>query len=99
MLETLHRIVKEVNDAPDLEKALSTIVTMVKQSIGCDVCSVYLTDADSARPVLQEACHTSWTLHLPLSAEVVKTDATSSPSVTADVSAFNEIESEPKDQA
>ncbi|MGB5670072.1 MAG: GAF domain-containing protein, partial [Sedimenticolaceae bacterium] len=45
MLETLHRIVQEVNAAPDLEKALSTIVTLVKKAIGCDVCSVYLTDA------------------------------------------------------
>jgi len=52
VLETLHRIVKEVNAAPDLEMALSTIVTMVKQSIGCDVCSVYLTDADARAYVL-----------------------------------------------
>ena len=44
MLETLHRIVKEVNAAPDLEKALGLIVSMVKQAIQCDVCSVYLTD-------------------------------------------------------
>ena len=47
MLETLHRIVKEVNAAPDLEKALGVIVTMVKQSIACDVCSVYLTDPEA----------------------------------------------------
>lgn len=52
MLETLHRIVKEVNAAPDLEKALSMIVTMVKQSIACDVCSVYLTDAEARAHVL-----------------------------------------------
>ena len=52
VLETLHRIVKEVNAAPDLEMALSTIVTMVKQSIGCDVCSVYLTDAEARAHVL-----------------------------------------------
>jgi len=52
MLETLHRIVKEVNAAPDLEKALSTIVTLVKQAIDCDVCSVYLTDPDSRAHVL-----------------------------------------------
>ena len=45
MLETLHRIVQEVNAAPDLEKALGMIVTLVKKAIGCDVCSVYLTDA------------------------------------------------------
>jgi len=52
MLETLHRIVKEVNAAPDLEEALSMIVTMVKQSIACDVCSVYLTDAEARAHVL-----------------------------------------------
>ncbi len=52
MLETLHRIVKEVNAAPDLEKALATIVAMVKQAIECDVCSVYLTDAESRAHVL-----------------------------------------------
>ncbi len=52
MLDTLHRIVKEVNAAPDLEKALSTIVTLVKQAISCDVCSVYLTDPDAWAHVL-----------------------------------------------
>jgi phosphotransferase system enzyme I (PtsP) len=52
MLDTLHRIVKEVNAAPDLEKALSTIVTLVKQAIECDVCSVYLTDPDARAHVL-----------------------------------------------
>ena len=52
MLDTLHRIVKEVNAAPDLGKALATIVTLVKQAISCDVCSVYLTDADTRANVL-----------------------------------------------
>ena len=52
MLDTLHRIVKEVNAAPDLEKALFTIVSMVKQAIDCDVCSVYLTDAETRAHVL-----------------------------------------------
>ena len=52
MLETLHRIVKEVNAAPDLEKALGLIVSMVKQAIQCDVCSVYLTDPDARAHVL-----------------------------------------------
>ena len=52
MLETLHRIVKEVNAAPNLEQALSMIVSMVKRSIACDVCSVYLTDADARAHVL-----------------------------------------------
>jgi phosphotransferase system enzyme I (PtsP) len=52
MLETLHRIVKEVNAASDLEQALSMIVTMVKNATGCDVCSVYLTEADARAHVL-----------------------------------------------
>jgi phosphotransferase system enzyme I (PtsP) len=52
MLETLHRIVKEVNAAPTLESALQLIVGMVKQAISCDVCSVYLTDSDARTHVL-----------------------------------------------
>lgn len=52
MLDTLRRIVKEVNAAPDLGKALRTIVDMVKQAIACDVCSVYLTDPDTRSHVL-----------------------------------------------
>jgi phosphotransferase system enzyme I (PtsP) len=52
MLEILHRIVKEVNAAPDLDRALSTIVTMVKRAIDCDVCSVYLTDPGARAYVL-----------------------------------------------
>ncbi len=52
MLETLHSIVKAVNTAPDLEKALHTIVDRVKEAIDCDVCSVYLTDSDARTHVL-----------------------------------------------
>lgn len=52
MLDTLHRIVKEVNAAPDLDQALRLIVSLVKQAISCDVCSVYLTDADARAYVL-----------------------------------------------
>lgn len=52
MLETLHRIVKEVNAASNLDEALQTIVSMVKRAIGCDVCSVYLTDPGTRAHVL-----------------------------------------------
>ena len=52
MLETLRRIVHEVNTAPSLSKALSLIVEGVKQSVGCDVCSVYLTDFEARNHVL-----------------------------------------------
>ncbi|MEY3094959.1 MAG: phosphoenolpyruvate--protein phosphotransferase, partial [Pseudomonadota bacterium] len=40
MLDHLHRIVQEVNNAPDLEQALQVIVRRVKETIGADVCSV-----------------------------------------------------------
>ncbi len=53
MLEHLRRIVQEVNDAPDLERALDVIVRRVKQVVRADVCSVYLTDFDARQHVLQ----------------------------------------------
>jgi phosphotransferase system enzyme I (PtsP) len=52
MLESLRRIVQEVNNAPDLERALTIIVQRVKQAVGADVCSVYLNDFDNRRHVL-----------------------------------------------
>lgn len=53
MLELLHRIVKDVNAAEDLGKALQIIVVQVKLAIGADVCSVYLTDFDRREHVLR----------------------------------------------
>lgn len=53
MLEQLRRIVQEVNEAPDLERALDVIVRRVKQVIRADVCSVYLTDFEARQHVLQ----------------------------------------------
>ncbi len=53
MLDTLHRIVNDVNGAPDLEGALQMIVSGVKQAVGADVCSVYLTDFDARTHVLK----------------------------------------------
>jgi len=44
MLNTLRRIVTEVNTARDLDHALSIIVKRVKQAMMVDVCSVYLLD-------------------------------------------------------
>jgi phosphotransferase system enzyme I (PtsP) len=52
MLDLLHRIVNEVNAASDLSQVLRIIVTQVKQAIGVDVCSVYLTDFESRKHVL-----------------------------------------------
>lgn len=44
MLETLRRIINEVNDARDLDQALELIVTRVRDAMGADVCSIYLAD-------------------------------------------------------
>ena len=52
MLEILHRIIQEVNTAPDLNAALAVIVKEVKQAVKADVCSVYLTDYENRRHVL-----------------------------------------------
>lgn len=52
MLDTLRRIIQEVNRAPDLARALSIIVTRVKQAMVVDVCSVYLTDPENKQHVL-----------------------------------------------
>lgn len=53
MLESLRRIVQEVNDAPDLEQALAVIVRRVKEVVGADACSVYLNDYENRYHLLQ----------------------------------------------
>lgn len=52
MLNTLRRIVQEVNAARDLPHALAIIVQRVREAMGTEVCSVYLLDPDSTRYVL-----------------------------------------------
>jgi phosphotransferase system enzyme I (PtsP) len=52
MLESLRRIVQEVNRALSLEDALRIIVSRVKEAIGADVCSVYLTDSSNREHIL-----------------------------------------------
>ena len=52
MLNTLRKIVQEVNAAKDLKAALSIIVQRVKEAMGSQVCSVYLLDAETNRFVL-----------------------------------------------
>lgn len=44
MLDTLRRLVQEVNDARNLEQALSIIVSRIKSILQADVCSIYLYD-------------------------------------------------------
>jgi phosphotransferase system enzyme I (PtsP) len=52
MLDTLRRIVQEVNGAPDLQGALDIIVERVKSLVEVDVASVYLLDAEHGQFVL-----------------------------------------------
>lgn len=46
MLESLRRIVQEVNAAPNLRDVLSIIVARVRTAMNTEVCSVYLRDKD-----------------------------------------------------
>jgi len=52
MLNTLRKIVQEVNAAKDLNAALGIIVERVRDAMNSQVCSVYLLDPDSKRFVL-----------------------------------------------
>ncbi|MGH8438852.1 MAG: phosphoenolpyruvate--protein phosphotransferase [Pseudomonas sp.] len=52
MLNTLRKIVQEVNSAKDLKTALGIIVLRVKEAMGSQVCSVYLLDPETNRFVL-----------------------------------------------
>lgn len=52
MLITLQRIVESVNQAPEFEVALDTMVRSVKGALGSDVCSVYLADPEANEFVL-----------------------------------------------
>ncbi|PTU73182.1 phosphoenolpyruvate--protein phosphotransferase [Pseudomonas mangrovi] len=52
MLNTLRKIVQEVNSAKDLKAALAIIVQRVRTAMGSQVCSVYLLDPESNRFVL-----------------------------------------------
>ena len=52
MLNTLRKIVQEVNAATDLKAALGIIVQRVKTAMGTQVCSVYLLDPETDRYVL-----------------------------------------------
>ncbi|MEE4301965.1 MAG: phosphoenolpyruvate--protein phosphotransferase [Pseudomonadales bacterium] len=53
MLETLRRIVQEVNAAPDLDAVLAIIVRRVREAMGTEVCSVFLVDAATQRLVFR----------------------------------------------
>ena len=53
MLETLRKIVQEVNAAEGLPEALDIIVERVREAMGTEVCSVYMRDPDSGHFVFQ----------------------------------------------
>ncbi|MGD2137558.1 MAG: phosphoenolpyruvate--protein phosphotransferase [Gammaproteobacteria bacterium] len=53
MLETLRRIIQEVNAAPGLNQALDIIVRRARESVAADVASVYLMDAERGQYVLK----------------------------------------------
>ena len=52
MLDSLRRIVHEVNAAHNLNEALTLIVERVKSTFKADVCSVYLNDPETGEHVL-----------------------------------------------
>lgn len=52
MLDSLRRIVQEVNSAHNVDEALALIVKRVKSSMRADVCSVYMTDYTRGEHVL-----------------------------------------------
>lgn len=52
MLEKLRKIVQDVDSAPNFTAALDTMVTNVRDTMGTEVCSVYLVDDKTGRYVL-----------------------------------------------
>lgn len=52
LLDRLRKIVQEVDSAPNFTAALDTMVTSVRETMGTEVCSVYLLDDKSNRYVL-----------------------------------------------
>ncbi len=51
MLNSLRKIVQEVNAAPSLQAALDIIVVRVREAMGTEACSVYMLDAATERYV------------------------------------------------
>lgn len=52
MLDSLHSIVRDVSAAPNLDAALGIIVHRVREELGVDVCSFYVSDHQACRNVL-----------------------------------------------
>ncbi len=51
-LKSLARVLREVDSAPDMEKALHVVVTRAREIMAADVCTVYLTERDRQRHVI-----------------------------------------------
>ena len=52
MLDTLRRIVQEVNNAADIPSALNLMAKRVRDAMGTEVCSIYLRNEEEQRYVL-----------------------------------------------
>jgi phosphotransferase system enzyme I (PtsP) len=52
MLDTLQRITQKLNEATDLDQALTLVVRSVKERLAVDACSAYLVDASETSFVL-----------------------------------------------
>ena len=46
VLKTLHRLTQEVGKAPELQEALRTLVTGLRQAMDTEVCTIYLPDPE-----------------------------------------------------
>lgn len=51
-LESLNRVIREVDSAPNLEAALRVVVKRTRELMAADVCSIYFTDHDRRRHVI-----------------------------------------------
>jgi len=53
VLTSLKKIIQEVSKIPDLDTALARLVTMVKQTMEVDSCSIYLSNQEQSAVVLR----------------------------------------------
>src|SRR5690554_7779301 len=52
MIETLRRIVQEVETTPDFSEAMRLLVVRVREAMNTEVCSVYIYDEENNRYLL-----------------------------------------------
>lgn len=51
-LESLNRVIREVDSAPDIETALRIVVKRTRELMAADICSIYFTETDQRRHVI-----------------------------------------------